>query len=195
MHTEILVRSVCCVRTDATFVRSFVCWLVCLVGRHFFSFILLLALLLLHFWTACYMYVGMDGCRCMLIPVVLADLCWIAINRNLHACIYVHTCLTAQNPNASNALSTEVNSMCINFRTIWSCCSTPKIKYILFFSVRVVCVCLLRLFLTLPLFFCCFSSFFTYATVLCTPLQIKTNSIKRCWNVRGLLYSSSSPSS
>lgn len=72
----------------------------------------------------------------------------------------VHSCLNSSKIQIPRICSTEVNSMCINFRTIWSCCSTPKIKYILFFSVRVVCVCLLwTIFDAAALFF--YSVFFS----------------------------------
>lgn len=79
--------------------------------------------------------------------------------------------------------------MCINFRTIWSRCSTPKIKHILFISVRVVYVCLLLLFLPLPLFFYTFSlTLYLYLSLplplymrvshdACTPLQIARKKI------------------
>lgn len=75
--------------------------------------------------------------------------------------------------------------MCINFCTIWSCCSTPKIKYILFFSVRVVCVCLLwTIFDAAALFFlwALFSlrfSLYVIEIYICMP-QIQSQCVLCC---------------
>lgn len=64
---------------------------------------------------------------------------WTDINRQ-HAYIHRHTHIECGTK--SKIFSTTLHSMCINCRTIWPRCSTHKIKHILFFSVRVVYVCL-----------------------------------------------------
>lgn len=113
-----------------------------LFGRSpfFGSFIVCSALLCLRWYAMC-MSCFFHSLKFLFLNVIclLPISVWTDINRQ-HAYIHRHTHIECGTK--SKIFSTTLHSMCINCRTIWSRCSTHKIKHILFFSVRVVYVCL-----------------------------------------------------